>query len=427
MSLSPAQLELLIKEAKDGSPTAERNAKRAKQILPVRQDGNLLLCTVLLGNVAVNSCMAVFLDSFTGGAAAFVITTLMVVTFGEIIPQALCYKHGLVIGAALLPILKVFLVLFYVVNKPVALLLDRVFGQEEHGSVLMNCNQMKAALDYQMNKSPDLLARTESRLLKGALESSELSVKDVMVPIEDVSCLDAQAIIDENVLKAVSDAGYSRLPVVDYIQEAGARKHARVIGHLHVRDLLITDPEKKLPVKSLLLQFPVQTVHTIDSDESFLTLLHALKNGSSHLTCVRDVVGRDGGDREPYWYHSGIVVAQDVLNAVAMEDLQEEKDQGFDDSIPLEPGSPRMIARRRRKSSKQRQESPGTQQPTRRGCGFLSMLCSVLGATFGSRAGQTEATPLATVPAASPVGKLAPKDGESSFPVGGATKACQRV
>merc|ERR1711971_374454 len=125
-----------IKEGENGGMIAQRNARRAKQILPIRRDGNLLLCTVLLGNVSVNSCMAVFLDSFTSGPAAFVTTTLLVVTFGEIMPQSLCYKHGLLIGATLLPILKVFRILMYPINKPVALLLDRFFGSADHSSAL---------------------------------------------------------------------------------------------------------------------------------------------------------------------------------------------------------------------------------------------------------------------------------------------------
>lgn len=316
MSMSPGQLELLIKEAEDGDENAKRKASRAKKILPVRRDGNLLLCTVLLGNVAVNSCMAVFLDSFTGGALAFVITTLLVVTFGEIIPQSLCYKHGLLIGAKLLPILKFFRLLFYPVNKPVALLLDKFFGEQDHSTVMMNGNQMVAALDYQMKKDPKRLSRQESSLLKGSLQASDTFVKDVMVKMEDVLFLESDAILDSEKLKAVSIAGYSKLPVVEYVMDDFENKNSRIIGILHVSDLLGIDAADAIPVK-ILLRVCHREFQTISGDETLLSLLRTFRCDDLQLVCVK----HSAGDQDPHWYHSGIVVAQDVLTAIAQEDL----------------------------------------------------------------------------------------------------------
>ena len=64
-------------------------AKYAKDIYPVRKKGNLLLCTLLLGNVAVNSLLSIFMASFTSGTVGFLTSTIMIVIFGEILPQAL--------------------------------------------------------------------------------------------------------------------------------------------------------------------------------------------------------------------------------------------------------------------------------------------------------------------------------------------------
>lgn len=51
---------------------------------------------------------AILLAEFWDGTAAFVVSTLVIVTFGEIMPQSICYKHGLRIGAALVPLLIFF-------------------------------------------------------------------------------------------------------------------------------------------------------------------------------------------------------------------------------------------------------------------------------------------------------------------------------
>jgi len=63
--------------------------KYAKKIYPLRKQGNLLLCTLLLGNVAVNSLMAIFSAEIFDGTIGFLASTISIVIFGEIIPQAL--------------------------------------------------------------------------------------------------------------------------------------------------------------------------------------------------------------------------------------------------------------------------------------------------------------------------------------------------
>ena len=67
-------------------------AKAAKIIYPLRKDGNLLLCTLLLGNVAVNSLLSILLADKTGGAVGVLSSTFLIVIFGEIVPQAACSR-----------------------------------------------------------------------------------------------------------------------------------------------------------------------------------------------------------------------------------------------------------------------------------------------------------------------------------------------
>jgi hypothetical protein len=66
-----------------------KQAEYAKNIYPVRKKGNLLLCTLLLGNVAVNSLLSIIMASFTSGTVGFLTSTILIVIFGEILPQAL--------------------------------------------------------------------------------------------------------------------------------------------------------------------------------------------------------------------------------------------------------------------------------------------------------------------------------------------------
>ena len=56
-------------------------SRAAGKILPVRKNGNLLLCTLLLGNVAVNTLLGILMADITGGTVGFISSTILVRSF----------------------------------------------------------------------------------------------------------------------------------------------------------------------------------------------------------------------------------------------------------------------------------------------------------------------------------------------------------
>jgi metal transporter CNNM len=124
MSLDITGLEIVM--AGDDPKLAEY----AKIIYPVRKSGNLLLCTLLLGNVAVNSLLSIFMGEVAGGTVGFLVSTILITVFGEILPQALCSRYALWIGSVTVPIVKVIRTLFFPVSYPLALCLDWILGRE---------------------------------------------------------------------------------------------------------------------------------------------------------------------------------------------------------------------------------------------------------------------------------------------------------
>ena len=165
LSLDKASLEILS-EAGD-----EKEKSYAQKIIPLRKDGNLLLCTLLIGNVIVNSLLSILLADISSGVVGLLSSTVLIVILGEIIPQATCSRHGLVIGAKTRYVTWFFLVLLYVVAKPIAWCLDCVLGKEVGG--FYSRDELIHLLNMQVKQSKDNDAESgifedERTLLVGA-------------------------------------------------------------------------------------------------------------------------------------------------------------------------------------------------------------------------------------------------------------------
>lgn len=104
--------------------------KYAATIIPVRSHGSLLLCSLLLGNVLVNSVLTILMDDLTSGLIAVIFSTLAIVIFGEIMPQAICSRHGLAVGAKTIYITKFVILLTFLVAYPISKILDYMLGEE---------------------------------------------------------------------------------------------------------------------------------------------------------------------------------------------------------------------------------------------------------------------------------------------------------
>ena len=91
LSIDPLNLDIIIESESD-------EAKYARAIQPIRKKGNWLLCTLLIGNVVVNSYLSILMADITSGTMGLILSTIMIVIFGEIIPQATCSRYALLVG-----------------------------------------------------------------------------------------------------------------------------------------------------------------------------------------------------------------------------------------------------------------------------------------------------------------------------------------
>lgn len=105
----------------------------AERILNLRKDAHFLLSTLLWGNVASNVLLALIAESVMSGLTAFVFSTFGITILGEVFPQAYLSRNILKTSFILVPIVKLYQILFFPIAKPTALLLDKWLGKERIG------------------------------------------------------------------------------------------------------------------------------------------------------------------------------------------------------------------------------------------------------------------------------------------------------
>ncbi len=105
--------------------------QHARRVLALRLDSNLLLTTILWGNVAANVLLAQLANSVLAGLLAFLFSTVLLTLAGEILPQAYFSRNALRIASLLSPMLRFYRVVLFPLAKPTALILDKLLGSEK--------------------------------------------------------------------------------------------------------------------------------------------------------------------------------------------------------------------------------------------------------------------------------------------------------
>lgn len=148
----------------------------ARSILQLRKDTHFLLATLLWGNVAANVLLAMIAESLLTGLTAFVFSTVGITFFGEIFPQAYLSRHVLRMSFILVPIVKFYQIVFYLVAKPTALFLDAWLGKEKIG--YFNETEIKALLEQHYHSNITDLARLETLGAINFLTLDDIRVAD---------------------------------------------------------------------------------------------------------------------------------------------------------------------------------------------------------------------------------------------------------
>ncbi|KAM6986434.1 metal transporter CNNM4-like isoform 2-T2 [Aplochiton taeniatus] len=313
MALDPMELRIVQ------SCGTDKEKKYAGKIEPIRSKGNYLLCSLLLGNVLVNTTLTILLDDLIGsGMGAVVASTVGIVIFGEIIPQALCSRHGLAVGANTIILTKFFMLLTFPLSFPVSKLLDVLLGQEI-GTVY---NREKLVEMLKVTEPYNDLVKEELNMIQGALELRNKTVEDVMTPVANCFMIQADAVLDFNTMSEIMESGYTRIPVFD-------DERSNIVDILYVKDLAFVDPDDCTTLKTIT-KFYNHPVHFVFHDTKLDAMLEEFKKGKSHLAIVQKVNSEGEGD--PFYEVLGLVTLEDVIEEIIKSEILDESDLYTDNS-----------------------------------------------------------------------------------------------
>ncbi|XP_050745723.1 unextended protein isoform X4 [Drosophila biarmipes] len=316
MSMDRTELKILRNTG------TEREKKYASKIAPVRDQGNYLLCSILLGNVLVNSTFTILLDGLTSGLFAVIFSTLAIVLFGEITPQAVCSRHGLAIGAKTILITKTVMAITAPLSYPVSRILDKLLG-EEIGNVY-NRERLKELV--RVTNDVNDLDKNEVNIISGALELRKKTVADVMTHINDAFMLSLDALLDFETVSEIMNSGYSRIPVYD-----GDRKN--IVTLLYIKDLAFVDTDDNTPLKTLC-EFYQNPVHFVFEDYTLDIMFNQFKEGTiGHIAFVHRV--NNEGDGDPFYETVGLVTLEDVIEELIQAEIVDETDVFVDNRTKI--------------------------------------------------------------------------------------------
>ncbi len=301
---------------------AERKVRGAQNLVPIVEDKNRFLTSILVGNTIVllaGSSLATYAAIELGlpGAAVLstVVMTAVFLLFGEIIPKTIATGDSerwalrlalptLYVSFVLAPIARTFQVL-----TDVLLRLFRI----KHGQHPYVTEEDIRAL-VNVGAEQHVIEERERELIHSVMEFGDTIVREVMKPRPEMVAVP----LDDSprrVLDVVIAEGYSKLPVYQESKDD-------IVGVIHDRELLIALANGSLAHTSVrLLMRPA--VH-VPETKKIADLLREMQRDKFSLAIVVDEYGGT----------AGLVTMEDLLEEIVGE-IRDEHDADEQEPIAL--------------------------------------------------------------------------------------------
>lgn len=285
----------------------QRGNPAAKAVYQLLTHLDRVITTVLVSNNLVNVVITVlgtllcveFLGVRRGPIVASILMTVLILVVAEVTPKLFAARHAdrLALWLAwplrgLIALMRPIVGLFNGISR----LLLRLMGERRlPRSPLVTEEELKVMME--MGREAGVLAEGELRLLHRILEFSDSTVREVMVPREEIAAvaLDAKA---ADALDVLIEEGHARIPVYRASLDD-------VVGVIYARDLLAMVRHGGLFVLSDL----IRPVAVVSEAKRLAELLNDFQRDHTQIAIVK------GGQGATV----GLVTIEDVLEEIVGE------------------------------------------------------------------------------------------------------------
>lgn len=293
---------------------AEAGDKRALLAQSINEHYTQALSTILMGNNLVNIATTAIITVLLvdalgpkGQGYAELLTTVILLIFGEILPKILgveyCNRLVLFYGAPLHFFITLFKPVVWVVGKLVDAL-SRLWTKEETEPAMTD-EELVMVVDSIQDEG--VITEDEGELIKSAIEFADITAHEIMIPRVDVLAVD----VDDSVEEFLASEGidhYTRIPVYE-------ENIDHIVGIVNVKQVLqlALDPAKRGSINLRELMTEPKFVHMTKSIDD---LLKELRDEGRNMAVVLDGYGGT----------AGILTMEDILEEL-VGDIWDEADE----------------------------------------------------------------------------------------------------
>ncbi len=290
---------------------AQGGNKAAQNALYLLDRFDKLLSTILVGNNLVNITLSVLFnnifetvipDPAVSGVVSIAVSTVIVLTFGEITPKMIAKENSERLSMAFGYPIRVIMIILYpitIVFAGLKWVLKKLFKSKDDDRITEE-ELLSMVEEAQEDGSLD---NAERELISSAIEFDDAEVEDILVPRVNVIAVPMNMSMDK--IKAIFlEYNFSRLPVYKDTIDS-------IVGMIHNIDFFTALEKGEKNIKSYITPVAVATEHMKIS-----TLLKTLQKQKVHMAVVVDEYGGT----------LGIVTLEDILEELVGE-IWDEHDE----------------------------------------------------------------------------------------------------